>query len=89
MDSEQKTWLERFQKIFAIAVEERWTPEKVDKVIATWPKGEEAEIKLGYLYRDHREKKDNELYGVKLIDVVKVKLTPSQGGLAGRDAGNF
>tara|TARA_Y100000310_G_scaffold341895_1_gene442746 strand:+ start:1264 stop:2832 length:1569 start_codon:yes stop_codon:yes gene_type:complete len=70
MDPEQKTWLKRFQKFFAIAVEEKWSHEKVEKVIKTYPEGGAAEEELELMYRTHRAEKDNELYGVKLEEVV-------------------
>lgn len=70
MDDEQKDWLEGFQKFFAIAVEEKWTPQKVDKTIETYSKGGSNQEELETMYRTHRAEKDEELYGVKLTDVV-------------------
>lgn len=89
MNEEQKDWLEGFQKFFAIAVEEKWSPEKVDQVIGAHAKGGSTMEELEEMYRTHRAEKDNELYGIKLTNVVMKEKATLQGGLAGRDVKEF
>ena len=71
-DPQHKRWLELFQKFFAIAVAnpQIYQSGVLDKIIATYPKGEEANKELEHMYRLHRAEADEKLYGVKLKEIV-------------------
>ena len=71
-DPEQKRWLEMFQKFFAIAVANPQMYESgvLERIIKSYPIGEEADKELEHMYRAHRAKADEELYGVKLEEIV-------------------
>ena len=73
LDPEEKRWMEVFQKFFAIAVENPllYTSGDLERIILSHSNnGEEADEELRRMYRSHRAKKDEELYGVKLEHVV-------------------
>jgi len=77
MDQKEKRWLEFFQKFFAISIE---TPrlyhsgvlERILSSLATsYPKENNIDKELENMYRMHRAQKDEELYGVKLEEIVE------------------
>jgi len=77
LDPKEKRWLEVFQKFFAIAVE---TPRLhasgvleriVSSLALSYPDGDGVDRELESMYRLHRAEKDDELYGVKLTDIVE------------------
>jgi len=72
LDPKEKRWLEVFQKFFAIGVENPslYQSGALDRIVSSYPEGEEAEESLRRLYRGHRAGKDEELYNVRLKDVV-------------------
>ncbi len=72
MDPDEHKWLERFQRFFAIAVDQPTIYESgaLDRIIDNYPETDEADNSLVTMYRSHRAEKDDELYGVKLTDVV-------------------
>jgi len=71
-DPAHKRWLERFQKFFAIAVAnpQMHSSGVLERIMGSYPEGEDAERDLEHMYREHRAQSDEELYGVKLTDVV-------------------
>ncbi len=75
MDPEEHKWLERFQRFFAIAVDQPTIYESgaLDRIIVSYPETDEADNSLVTMYRTHRAEKDDELYGVELADVVDAK----------------
>ena len=71
-DPEHKRWLEGFQKWFALAVAnpQIYNSGVLERVINSYPEEKAAEKDLEHMYREHRAKADEELYGVKITDVV-------------------
>ncbi len=73
LDPEQKHWLHTFQKFGALAtlVPQLYTSGVLEKIINSYPKnGQHVDKELEQMYREHRAKADEELYGVKLEEVV-------------------
>lgn len=69
---EQKRWLESFQKFFAIAVEvpQLYNSGVLEKIVSNYHQWNGTGRELEHMYRLHRAKTDEELYGVKLEEVV-------------------
>lgn len=72
LNPEHKKWLETFQKFFALAVSSPsiYTSGVLEKIIKTYPYSEKNNNELELMYRAHRAKSDEELYGVKLNEIV-------------------
>jgi anaerobic magnesium-protoporphyrin IX monomethyl ester cyclase len=73
LDPKEKRWLEVFHKFFAIAVDDpqMYKSGALEKRMEPYLNGEYEGEELGKRYRAHRAEKDEELYGVKLENVVK------------------
>jgi radical SAM superfamily enzyme YgiQ (UPF0313 family) len=71
-DPEENRWLELFQKFFAIAVQNPQIHESgvLERTIQNYPRGEVIDKELENMYRSHRAIADEELYGVKLEEIV-------------------
>jgi len=65
LEPEYKRWLEVFHKFFAIGVDEQLSISDLEKRMKPYLKDDSRDHELAEMYRDHRNQKDEELYGVK------------------------
>jgi anaerobic magnesium-protoporphyrin IX monomethyl ester cyclase len=65
LNPEQKRWMEVFHKFFAIGVDEKLPMYELEKRMKPYFEDDSKDHELARMYREHRNHKDEELYGFK------------------------